>query len=67
MNLQPCDKYYENSLNLKAKERLGFRYIMIIFDCFIKRNSFKASEEDMKIIPDLFRLTNVALWTDNDF
>jgi hypothetical protein len=61
MNPQACDKGYENYLNMKADECLGFRYIRKIFDCFIKGSSFKPLEEDMGIVQYLFRLLFVAL------
>jgi hypothetical protein len=56
MNRQTCEKGSENILNMKAEERLGFKYKRRIFDCFIKQSNFKSSDEDLEIITDLFRL-----------
>jgi hypothetical protein len=61
MNPQACDKGYENDLNMKAEEGLGFKYIRRIFDCFIKRSSFKVSDDDMEVISDLLRLLYATL------
>jgi hypothetical protein len=39
---QACDKGFDIYCNMETEEHLRFRFIRIIFDCFIKRSNFKA-------------------------
>jgi hypothetical protein len=66
MNTQTCDKGSNHYLDMKAEERLGFRYIKRIFDCFVKHRSCKACEDDMDCMPVLFSLLYVDIWAEED-